>query len=101
MRSNFDDGKEYKSSRADTAIIGNFLGEVSVAAVGATSSIYSMLVGFAVGVSNGFGVFIARYFGAGDEEKLRKTVHMSLWLGLGIALILTLISMVGLKPLLV
>lgn len=86
---------------ADTAIIGNFLGEVSVAAVGATSAIYSMLVGFAVGVSNGFGVFIARYFGAGDEEKLRKTVHMSLWLGLGIALILTLISMAGLKPLLV
>jgi len=86
---------------ADTAIIGNFLGEVSVAAVGATAAVYSMLLSIAYGVSSGFGVFIARYFGANDEENLRKTVHMSLWLSAVIALILTIISVAGLEPLLV
>ena len=35
-----------------------------MAAVGATSAIFDLIVGFAVGVGNGMGIIIARNYGA-------------------------------------
>lgn len=47
----------------DVAVIGHILGDNALAAVGATSSIYSLVIGFINGMSNGFCIIIARYFG--------------------------------------
>lgn len=46
----------------DVAVIGHILGDNALAAVGATSSIYSLVIGFINGMSNGFCIIIARYF---------------------------------------
>ena len=41
-------------SLADTRIVGSFLGERSLAAVGATTTISNLIVGFLLGLANGF-----------------------------------------------
>lgn len=63
---------------ADTVIIGHFLGENSLAAIGACTALYDLLVGFGVGFGNGLAITAARAFGAGDAEKLKKVVASSL-----------------------
>ena len=52
-------------SLVDTRIVGSVLGETALAAVGATTSLSSMIVGFLQGLTNGFAVVVARFFGAG------------------------------------
>lgn len=61
-------------SLIDTRIIGSALGEASLAAVGATTSLSDMLVEFLSGIICGFGVIIARVYGAGDEHKLKRII---------------------------
>lgn len=59
----------------DTWVVGNFVGKNAFSAVGTLSPIINTLIGFFVGFSNGAGVVISRYFGAGDTDKVRSTVH--------------------------
>ena len=65
----------------DIMIVGRFLGEESLAAVGATAAIFELVVGFALGVGNGMGIIIARYYGAGNYEKLRSAVAATFVIG--------------------
>lgn len=84
----------------DIAVIGHILGDDALAAVGATTSIYSLVIGFINGMSNGFCVVIARYFGAGEKNDFHKSVHLSAVLSFIVAMILTSFSLLFLKPLL-
>jgi len=56
----------------DTMIVGNFLGDTSLAAIGACGAIYELLVGFALGVGNGLSIVTARSYGAKDNKILKK-----------------------------
>ncbi len=85
---------------ADTAVIGNILGDNSLAAVGASAPIYSLIIAFASGLTNGFSVIIARFFGANDTENLNKAVSLTYVLTAAMSVTLTIISMVLIKPLL-
>ena len=77
---------------ADTTIVGNFLGFRSLAAIGATSAIYELIVGFAIGIANGMGIVVARHFGAGDIEKIKKAVAGSIVIGSVLSLAVMLIG---------
>ncbi len=77
---------------ADTTIVGNFLGFRSLAAIGATSAIYELIVGFAIGIANGMGIVVARHFGAGDIEKIKKAVAGSIVIGGVLSLAVMLIG---------
>ena len=48
----------------DTKIVGSTLGEGALAAVGSVSILYNLLTGFFNGLTLGFSVVTARYFGA-------------------------------------
>lgn len=48
----------------DSLIVGNFVGEEALAAVGSSASLIMLLIGFVNGVSLGAGVLVARFFGA-------------------------------------
>ena len=85
---------------ADTRIVGQFLGEESFAAVGATSSLNNTIIGFLNGLTTGFGLVTARFFGARDGEKVKQTVAATLVLGFITAAVLTLFSLIFLDPLL-
>lgn len=62
---------------ADLMIVGRFgsNGSNSVAAVGATSSLTSLMINFFIGFSSGGGVAVAQSIGAKNDEKTSKTVH--------------------------
>ncbi len=75
----------------DTVIVGKFLGVHALASVGATGSINFMIIGFCMGVCNGFAIPVAQQFGAGQHHYLRKFVANSVWLAIGFAGIMTVI----------
>ena len=79
-------------SLADTRIVGSTLGESSLASVGATTSISTLLIGFLSGMTNGFSIVVAQQFGEKNEKKIKKTVAGSLFLGLVISIIISIIS---------
>ena len=81
----------------DSLIVGNFLGESALAAVGSSGSLIFLLTGFVNGVSLGAGVLVARYFGAGGDAALRKAVHTTVALGLAAGTVLTVVG-VALSP---
>ena len=68
---------------ADTVIVGKFVGTKALAAVGSTGTIMFLIIGFVLGMTAGFTVLTAQRFGAG-----------------GMSVILTVVSMVFMKPLL-
>ena len=76
----------------DTKIVGSTLGEGALAAVGSVSILYNLLTGFFNGMTLGFSVVTARYFGAGDTEKLKRSVAGTILLGFITAAILTTAS---------
>lgn len=84
----------------DTIIVGKLLGIGPLAGVGATGSLNFMVLGFCMGICNGFAIPIAQKFGAGDQVELRKFVANSLWLVAIIALVLTVPVCVYCRPIL-
>lgn len=84
----------------DIMIVGNYLGDTSLAAIGACAAIYELLIGFALGVGNGFSIVTARSYGANDENLVKKSVAGSLVIGSGITIIIMIISKLFLLPLL-
>ena len=84
----------------DIMIVGRFLGEESLAAVGATAAIFELVVGFALGVGNGMGIIIARYYGAGNYEKLRSAVAATFVIGGVLSIVIAVLGNFTLYPLL-
>ena len=80
-------------SLADTRIVGSTLGEGSLAAVGATTAVSTLLIGFLQGMANGFSIISAQSMGAKEEKQLRQTAAGTLVLGGVITLFLTVLSL--------
>jgi len=78
----------------DAAIVGKVLGKDALAAVGASSSVQFLVLGFCIGICAGFGVPMAKYFGAGDIKKLKNVVFNAYIMTAGFAMILTAITTV-------
>lgn len=87
-------------SLVDTRIVGQILGEQSLAAVGATNSVNTLVVGFLLGLTNGFAILVARSFGAKNEKELRRTVASTVVLGGITSIVVTVLSVTLLMPLL-
>lgn len=85
----------------DTMIVGQFLGAKALAAVGGTGSINFMIIGFCMGVCNGFAIPVAKAFGAQDESSLRKYVANSVWLAILFSLVTTIIVCVLCRQILI
>jgi len=72
---------------ADSLIVGNFLGSNALAAVSSSGNITFMLVGFLIGVSNGAGVVLSKYYGAGDPDSMEEAVHTTVAFGLAASVV--------------
>lgn len=86
---------------ADTRIIGEFLGDSALAAVGSVGTLSDLIVGFMVGISNGFGVVVARHFGEKNEKEVKASFAQALSLGLIIAALLSAFSIIFIDQILV
>ena len=62
---------------ADSIIVGRFIGDTALAAVGAASAITILMVNFFAGLGNGAGVVIAQFVGAGDRQHLSRTIKVA------------------------
>jgi len=85
---------------ADAVIVGKFVGNKALAAVGSTGTIMFLIYGFVVGMTAGFTVLTAQKFGAGDMQGMRRTVVGAGILSLLVGLFLTVTFMLFMKPLL-
>lgn len=87
-------------SLIDTRIVGSFLGEDALAAVGATTTLGNLIIGFLMGLANGFAIIVSQRFGAKDMVGLKKSFAASLRIGIIIAATLTVVGLVFLNPIL-
>ena len=78
----------------DSIVVGNFVGKEALAAVGSTTTIINMLVGFFMGLSTGASVIISQYFGAKDHKKLHAAVHTSIAMTFLLGIIMTFVGIV-------
>lgn len=76
-------------SVVDTIIVGQFLGVNALASVGATGSINFMIIGFCMGVCNGFAIPVSHKFGARDYSGMRQFVANSAWLSIAFSVVMT------------
>ena len=80
---------------ADVAVLGMFVNDTAVAAVGTNGALISLITGLFIGMAAGANVVVARYIGAGNKEGVEKAIGTSLLfaflggflvMGVGIAL---------------
>lgn len=76
----------------DAWTVGYFLGDTALAAVGSSSSLIFLLIGFCNGLSMGAGVIIARHFGAKKHEALQRAIHTAVAFGLTAGLVMTVLG---------
>lgn len=81
-------------STADAFIVGQFLGTQSLGAVSSSGNLIFLLVSFFNGTAMGAGVVIARYFGAKNEENVKKAIHTNLAFGLVCGVLLTIVGVI-------
>ena len=86
---------------ADTIIVGRFCGVGALASVGSTGSINYLILGFVIGICNGFAIPIAQLFGARDYSDLRRHVANAAWLCIAFSVVLTITTVTLTRPLLV
>ena len=83
---------------ADTIIVGRFCGVSALASVGATGSVNYLILGFVIGVCNGFAIPIAQLFGARDYKDLRRHVANAAWLCIAGSVVLTVATVALTRP---
>lgn len=119
MTQNFTEGKPLKNillfsypvllgnlfqlayNMVDTIIVGRYLGEDALAAVGSTGPLIGIILGFATGTSQGFGILVSQAFGANKPKNLKHYVAVSLLLTFFISAVLTIITLIGTRQFLV
>ena len=75
----------------DAAIVGQSLGAQALASVGASTSVQFLVLGFCMGSCTGFGIPVAKYFGAGDLKKMKNIIFNGAVVTAVIAVIITVL----------
>ena len=76
----------------DSVIVGNYVGSSALAAVGSSTALINLLIGFSQGISVGAGVIVSHSIGAKDNKKIELSVHTAMMLSI---LFGTFLSIVG------
>lgn len=87
-------------SVVDAMVLGRGVGVDALAAVGSTDAVNSFVLGFIVGLTHGCSILIAQRFGAGDHPGVRRTAANAAYLALTASVVITLLSLLGSRPLL-
>lgn len=85
---------------ADSIIVGKYVGDNALAAVGSASPILNLLLVLFVGISVGAGIMVAQYFGAKDRKKLSHTIGVCISLTAIASIIIMVIGPIVTRPLL-
>lgn len=85
---------------ADSIIVGRYIGDNALAAVGSAFPILNLLLVLFVGISVGAGIIVSQYFGAKDRIQLSKAIGTSITLTALASLIIMIVGPLVTKPLL-
>lgn len=85
----------------DTIIVGQYLGSDALAAVGSTGCLMFLVLGFANGIAQGFGVMVSHAFGAKNEKLLKHYVALAIMLTVIVSTILTIPTVLASKQFLI
>lgn len=85
---------------ADTVIVGKFVGNEALAAVGSCGTLMFLILGFLLGMTAGFTVITAQHYGAGNLKAMRQSVASAAILSAAVSMILTVVSMIMMKDIL-
>lgn len=84
----------------DGIVVGNFVGDTALAAVGACAPLTMLFIALAIGMSNGSAVVVGQYYGAGKLNELRRTVSTSTILLLILGAVLSVVGVIVARPML-
>lgn len=87
-------------STVDSVIVGRYVGDNAIAAVGASGPILNLLLVLFMGISVGAGVMVSQYFGAKDREELSKTIGNCISLNAIASIIIMVLGSLLARPLL-
>lgn len=76
----------------DSIIVGNYIGSNALAAVGSSTSLIALLIGFSQGIAVGAGVVISQLLGAKNKKDAKIAIHTALSLSIILGLILTIVG---------
>ena len=87
-------------STVDSIIVGKFVGDNALAAVGSASPILNLLYVLFIGISAGVGIMVAQYFGAKSKEDLSETIGNCITVTAISCLFLALVAPLIIRPVL-
>jgi putative MATE family efflux protein len=80
----------------DAIVVGQYVGKEALSAVGGTTgTLINLFVGFFVGISSGATVTISQYYGAKNEEEVKKAVHTAIALAITGGAVIMVIGIIG------
>ena len=82
----------------DTMIAGHHLGDNAIASIGATSTVFSLIMSFATGLNTGYTIIVTQHFGAHNDEQFKKSTSALVILNAAIGLLITVTAIFLLKP---
>lgn len=85
---------------ADMMVVGRFVGDTALAAVGSTGNIVNLLVNLFIGLSVGSGIVMAKHYGAKKQEEASELVHTSMPLALILGIVVTVFGLILARSLL-
>jgi putative MATE family efflux protein len=85
---------------ADSIVVGKYVGDNALAAVGSAGPILNLLLVLFVGISVGAGIMVSQYYGAKDREKLSHTIGVCITLTAIASVIIMIIGPLVTRPLL-
>ncbi len=84
----------------DSVVVGKFVGENALAAVGATGPLMFLIIGLSFGLSIGISVVIAQYFGAKELDNVKKAFASATYLVIGVSIIMGIVGFLSARSLL-
>ena len=88
-------------STVDAIVVGHYVGDHALGAVGLSFPILNLMLVLFIGISSGAGIIVSQYFGAKDHAALSRSVGTLLVLTFWSSLFIMVISLLGVRPLLV
>ncbi len=88
-------------STVDSIVVGRYVGDNALAAVGSAGPIFNLLLVLFMGISVGASIMVAQYFGAKDKESLSKAIGNCITLTGIASIIIMIVGALTIRPLLV
>ena len=85
----------------DSIVVGKYVGDNALAAVGSASPVFNLLLVLFVGISMGAGIMVSQYYGSHDRENLSRTIGSTITLTAVASVLLMILGSLAIRPLLV